>query len=111
VELLAVYHVLVLAWGLEIKELWCYSDCKTVIKLITDPIISAWHHYATIIHNINDLLVRDWRVTLHENNVCANYLAKLGSHNLEPLPLLLFFFFVFHPVTKKKFNRLKYLPI
>jgi hypothetical protein len=38
--LLAVYHGLVLAWGLEIKELWCYSDSdsKTVIKLITDVV-------------------------------------------------------------------------
>ncbi|MCI41164.1 ribonuclease H protein, partial [Trifolium medium] len=29
-ELLAVYHDLALAWELDIKELWCYSDSKTV---------------------------------------------------------------------------------
>jgi ribonuclease HI len=37
-ELLVVYHGLVLAWGLENEEIWCYSDSKTVIKLITDPV-------------------------------------------------------------------------
>jgi ribonuclease HI len=86
-ELLAVYHGLVLAWGLEIKELWCYTDSKTAIKLITDS-VNDWHHYAAIIHNIKDLLARDWRVkvvhTLREGNACADYLAKLGAQNLMP---------------------------
>jgi ribonuclease HI len=58
---MVVYHGLVLAWGLGIKELLCYSDSKTVIKLIYD-LVNAWHHYAAIILNIKDLLARDWRV-------------------------------------------------
>ncbi|PNX76961.1 ribonuclease H, partial [Trifolium pratense] len=33
-----VYHGLALAWELDIKELWCYSDSKTVIKLLADPV-------------------------------------------------------------------------
>jgi hypothetical protein len=33
-EFMLVYHDLVLVWGLDIKELLCYSDFKTVIKLI-----------------------------------------------------------------------------
>ncbi|PNX84724.1 hypothetical protein L195_g040787, partial [Trifolium pratense] len=37
-ELLAVYHGLALAWELDIKELLRYSDSKTVIKLLADPI-------------------------------------------------------------------------
>jgi ribonuclease HI len=83
---MAVYHGLVLAWGLCIKELLCYSDSKTVIKLIYD-LVNAWHHYAAIILNIKDLLARDWRVkvvhTLRGGNVCADFLAKPGAHNLE----------------------------
>jgi ribonuclease HI len=35
---MAVYHGLVLAWGLGITELLCYSGSKTVIKLIYDHI-------------------------------------------------------------------------
>jgi ribonuclease HI len=84
--LMAVYHGLVLAWGLGIKELMCYSDSKTVIKLIYDP-VNAWHHYATIILNIKDLLARNWRVkvvhTLRKDNACAYFLAKLRARNLE----------------------------
>jgi ribonuclease HI len=85
-ELMVVYHGLVLAWGLDIKELWCYSDSKTVIKLLNDS-VNGWHHYAAIIHNIKDLLARDWRVkvvhTFREGNACADFLAKLGARNLE----------------------------
>jgi hypothetical protein len=55
---MVVYHGLVLTWGLGIKELLCYSDSKTVIKLIYD-LVNAWHHYAAIILNIKDLLARD----------------------------------------------------
>jgi ribonuclease HI len=70
-ELLAVYHGLVLAGGLEIKEFLCYSDSKIVIKLLSNP-VNAWNHCAAIIHNIKDLLARDRRVrvvhTYHEGN-------------------------------------------
>jgi hypothetical protein len=37
-KLLAVYHWLVLAWELDIKDLWCYSDFIIVIKLLSDHI-------------------------------------------------------------------------
>jgi hypothetical protein len=36
--LLTVYHKLMLAWELDIKELWYYSDSKTIIKLLDEPI-------------------------------------------------------------------------
>jgi ribonuclease HI len=85
-ELLAVYHGLTLAWELDIKDLWCYSDSKIVIKLLSDH-VNDWHCYAAIIYNIKDLLARDWRVrvmhTLREGNACADYLAKIGARNLE----------------------------
>ncbi|KAK2421190.1 hypothetical protein QL285_031846 [Trifolium repens] len=85
-KLMVVYHGLVLAWGLGIKELLCYSNSKTVIKLIYDP-VNVWHYYAAIILNIKDLLARDWRIkvvhTLREGNVCPDFLAKLGALDLE----------------------------
>jgi ribonuclease HI len=85
-ELLEVYHGLVLAWGLEIKELLCYSDSKTVFKLLSGP-INVWNHYAATIHNIKDLLARDWTDrgvhTYRGGNACAYYLAKVGARSLE----------------------------
>jgi ribonuclease HI len=85
-ELMAIYKGLLLAWEMNIKELWCYSDSKTAISLITEP-VDEWHHYAAIIHNIKDIITRDWQVivshTLREGNVCADYLAKHGAHNNE----------------------------
>ncbi|PNY09474.1 ribonuclease H, partial [Trifolium pratense] len=40
-----------------------------------------------IIHNIKELLARNWRVnvvhTLRDGNTCADYLAKLGARSLE----------------------------
>ncbi|GAU41733.1 hypothetical protein TSUD_349940 [Trifolium subterraneum] len=53
VELMALYHGILLAWQLNIKELWCYSDFETAIKLIIEP-VDEWHHYAAILLNIND---------------------------------------------------------
>ncbi|MCI56877.1 resistance protein PRG, partial [Trifolium medium] len=46
---MAIYKGLLLAWELDIKELWCYSDSKTAIDLITD-LVDEWHHYAAILN-------------------------------------------------------------
>jgi ribonuclease HI len=85
-ELMAIYKGLLLAWDMNIKELWCYSDSKNAIKLITEP-VDVWHHYAAIISNIKDILNRDWQVLLHhtfrEGNACADFLAKLGATGSE----------------------------
>jgi hypothetical protein len=43
---------------MEHKRLICYSDFIIAIKLIEDP-INEWHHFASILHNIKDLLARD----------------------------------------------------
>jgi ribonuclease HI len=37
-ELMAIYKGLLLVWDLNIKDLWCYSDSKNAIKLITDAV-------------------------------------------------------------------------
>ncbi|GAU45861.1 hypothetical protein TSUD_371570 [Trifolium subterraneum] len=57
-ELMTIYKGLILAWELNIKDLWCYSDSEMAIKLITEP-VDEWHHYATILNNIKDILKRD----------------------------------------------------
>ncbi|GAU35137.1 hypothetical protein TSUD_394630 [Trifolium subterraneum] len=57
-ELMAIYKGLLLAWELNIKDLWCYSDSEMVIKLITEP-VDEWHHYATILINIKEILGKD----------------------------------------------------
>jgi ribonuclease HI len=85
-ELMAIYKGLLLAWDLNIKDLWCYSDSVMAIKLITDP-VDDWHHYAAILNNIKDIMKRDWQVllihTLREGNACADYLAKQGATHTD----------------------------
>jgi ribonuclease HI len=58
-ELMAIYKGLLLPWELSIKDLWCYSDSKNAIKLITET-VNDWHHYAAIVNNIKDIFKRDW---------------------------------------------------
>jgi hypothetical protein len=62
------------AWQLNIKELWCYSDSETAIKLIWKP-VDEWHHYAAILLNIKNIIAREWRVnidhTFQEGNSCV----------------------------------------
>jgi hypothetical protein len=71
---------------LDIKDLWCYSDSEMAIKLITEP-IDGWHHYATILHNIKDILKRDCQVlilhTFRESNACADFLAKHRANHMD----------------------------
>ncbi|CAJ2652542.1 unnamed protein product [Trifolium pratense] len=85
-ELLAIYYGLVLAWDFGFTELWCYSNSKSAIKLISET-VNTWHRYAAIIHNIKELLARDWRIhivhTYREGNACADYLAKFGASHPE----------------------------
>ena len=57
-ELLTIYHGLRMPWEFGILELWCYSNSKTAIKLIYEP-VNDWHHYATIIFNVKELFSRD----------------------------------------------------
>lgn len=48
-----------------------------------------YHRYATVIHDIRDLLALPWSVallhTLREGNMCADHLAKLGASGVEKL--------------------------
>lgn len=55
VELMVLYHGLCMVRKLDIKDLMCYSDSNHTIKVISE-FVNAWHHYATILLNIKDLL-------------------------------------------------------
>jgi ribonuclease HI len=83
-ELMAIFKGLQLAWELNIRNLWCYSDSVTALKLISEP-VDEWHHYAAIIRNIKEILNRNWHVvilhTYREGNACADFLAKHGARN------------------------------
>lgn len=45
--------------------------------------MNLWHHYAAIIHNVKELLERNWNVslthTLREANASADLLVKMGA--------------------------------
>jgi ribonuclease HI len=81
---MAIFKGLQLAWELNIRNLWCYSDSVTALKLISEP-VDEWHHYAAIIRNIKEILNRNWQVvilhTYREGNACADFLAKHGARN------------------------------
>ncbi|GAU33259.1 hypothetical protein TSUD_333820 [Trifolium subterraneum] len=85
-ELMAVYHGLKIAREAGYNRLFCYSDSKTVLDLLSKE-RNSFHCYAAIIANIQDLLVLEWDVSLkhsvREGNFCADFLAKLGSANDE----------------------------
>ncbi|PNX76074.1 ribonuclease H, partial [Trifolium pratense] len=50
-----------------------------------------YHRYAAVVANIQDLLKLDWDVsifhTMRKGNVCADFLAKLGSTNDDKLSM------------------------
>jgi ribonuclease HI len=66
------------------KAIWCYSDSRTALKLISEP-VDEWHHYVAIIRNIKEILNRNRQVvilhTYREGNACADFLAKHGARN------------------------------
>jgi hypothetical protein len=64
---MAIYKGFFLAWELNIKDLWSYSDSRNTVKLITEP-VDEWHHYAAILNNIKDILNRDWQVLRRLSN-------------------------------------------
>ncbi|GAU39885.1 hypothetical protein TSUD_69330 [Trifolium subterraneum] len=55
-ELMAVYHGLKIAREAGYNRLFCYSDSKTVLDLLSKE-RNSFHCYAAIIANIQDLLV------------------------------------------------------
>jgi ribonuclease HI len=82
VELLAIHHGLKVAWDLGYRNIICYSDSTLAIQLI-DEMGNLWHHYASILANIKDMVNRNWHIrfkhTMREANAVADLLAKIGA--------------------------------
>jgi ribonuclease HI len=82
VELLAIYHGLQVAWDQGHRNIICYSDSTLSLQLIGEK-VNPWHHYASILANISDLVKRNWNVcfrhTKREANSVADLLAKTGA--------------------------------
>lgn len=79
VELLAIYHGLKVAWDQGYRNLICYLDSTLSIQLIGGE-VNSWHHYASILANIKDMVNKGshvcFRHTMREANSAADLLAK-----------------------------------
>lgn len=86
VELLSIFYGLKVAWDQGHKDLICYNDSTLAIHLINED-LNHWHHYASIIANIKNLVERNWRIrfdhTMREANSAADLMAKRGAAGPE----------------------------
>ncbi|CAJ2678133.1 unnamed protein product [Trifolium pratense] len=78
-------------WKLSWRSIVCYPDSLKAVSLIKDGVLH-FHTFANEIHNIRQLLRRDWNVVidhiLREGNKCADILAKLGTSSNSPKVVL-----------------------
>ncbi|PNY11046.1 ribonuclease H [Trifolium pratense] len=90
-EIMAILHGLQLCWNNGYRSIVCYPDSLKAVSLIKDG-VSHFHTFANEIHNIRQLLRRDWNVVidhiLREGNECADILAKLGTSSNSPKVVL-----------------------
>ncbi|XP_057449021.1 uncharacterized protein LOC130740433 [Lotus japonicus] len=89
-ELLAMWHGLNLVWDRGFRQVICQSDSTEALALVLG-VPPPRHRYAALIWSIKDLLSREWEVSmthmLREGNSCADFLAKYGAMQDEPLVL------------------------
>ncbi|CAN1746304.1 Putative ribonuclease H protein At1g65750 [Linum perenne] len=76
---------MVLAWNCGIRKLRVQSDSAIAVRLLSGS-HQASHKYSNLIRNFQELLSRQWEVTIehiyHEANFAADYLANSG-HDLD----------------------------
>ncbi|PNX92804.1 ribonuclease H [Trifolium pratense] len=79
---MARYHGIKIAREAGYNRLFCYSDSKMVLDLISKD-RNSFHCYAATIAKIRNLLKLEWelslRHSLRERNFCADFLTELGS--------------------------------
>lgn len=72
------FRALARLWNKGHKEIICYSDSQTVITLVRNY-LPHYHQYASLIRSVQDLLSRDWSVTLQHSlrggNQCADFFS------------------------------------
>lgn len=90
-EVLALLRGLSLCWDAGYRSIVCYSNSLVTVKLVSDG-VHLHHREANEVKMIQQLMSRDWSVYLNhswgEANQCADFLAKLGAHTVEPLIVL-----------------------
>ena len=84
-ELMTIMHGLRLARFISINQLVCHSNSKMAVDLIRTS-VDEYHHYASLVGDIRELLNENWVViiehTFREANSCANWLDKDRAMNL-----------------------------
>ena len=76
---MGIKHGLDLTWKLGFKSIICESDSREALRLAEDEEGDS-HHYRGLIHEIRNILCRNWNVRLREANNCADVLAKQGAN-------------------------------
>ena len=82
VELLAIREGLLLAWKFGFRRVVCESDSLEAVDFIQISVVRS-HNLDALLHDIRDLLARDWEVVVvhvpRAVNECADQLARLGA--------------------------------
>lgn len=72
-----------MCWNVNLCKVICFTDSLHVLGLVQEGNYLL-HNFGNEIALIRDLPNRDWDCqllhTLREDNVCADFLAKQGSH-------------------------------
>ncbi|CAN1761176.1 Putative ribonuclease H protein At1g65750, partial [Linum perenne] len=84
-EIWVVVEGMVLAWNCGIRKLSVQSDSAIAVKLLSG-LHQAPHQHSNLIRNFQELMSRQWEVTIEhiyrEANFAADYLANSG-HDLD----------------------------
>ena len=87
-KILALMHGIQICWEEGLKDIICYTDSMHIIHLVQHADIST-HHYDNEIAIIRKYMAKDWTFnlchTLREGNMCADFLAKLGTRYTSDL--------------------------
>ena len=82
VELLAIREGLLLAWKFGFRRVVCESDSLEAVDFIQISVVRS-HNLDALLHDIRDLLARDWEVVVvhvpRAVNECTDQLARLGA--------------------------------
>jgi len=91
VEILALIHGIQICWDEGLRDIICYTDFMHTIHLVQYADVST--HDGNDIAIIRKYMAKDWtfqlRHTLKEGNMCADFLAKVGTRSTSDLLIVL----------------------
>lgn len=92
-EAMALRDGLTIAWNHGSRKLLCESDCKVLVDTLSDSCLLIHHPHTEILHEIHQLLNRQWIVELsrihRDGNAITNRLARRGYRVINQGILLL----------------------